>query len=228
MKSFSYLITAAPCAFFRTPLWSCPHIFAGGVLGSALVSNTGLLATAGYLAAPAAPLPLDGPLAATVGVGTWFAALGACTGASALGFFVLWLNMVPAFRPTFYRRRTMGQYVHGEWNDPERTFRTWGASRNDARALLLTRRSTCYWPSEAIVGAWLRENWAEWTALNNFGLPAATRPKWFDEKWRAMFPREWLPGTFSIGNYQAMMKIDDNHDDEDLTIQGGFHPLDDK
>ena len=45
---------------------------------------------------------------------------------------------------------------------------------------------TRYWPEKAVVVAWVNEHWASWQAEK-------TRPTWFDEKWKKIFPPGWLP-----------------------------------
>ena len=64
--------------------------------------------------------------------------------------------------------------------------KSYGASQNDSRARTLSIYANRYWPRETVVRAWLRENWDEWA-------DPLTRPKWFKQKWRNLFPEEWLP-----------------------------------
>ena len=95
--------------------------------------------------------------------------------------------MVPRFRPTMWRRCTTQQYVElTMWQECTRD--SWGPTRNDARARLLKVTANRYWPRKAIVTAWLREHWEEWEH-------PATRPTWFTNRWRSMFPPGWLPAT---------------------------------
>ena len=84
-----------PLLFFRMPFFACPHIWAGGTV-AALLSNVALLAAAVHLAGGA------GALAAFPA----FEVLGACAGAEALGFLLMWANAVPRFRHTLWKRWT--------------------------------------------------------------------------------------------------------------------------
>ena len=169
--------------WFRMVFFCCPHIWAGAIVAAAF-SNFALLAAAFHLggsdggSAAAALLGGGGPTAA-------FALLGGCVVVAALGFGLVWANMVPRFRPTLWRRRTLQMHCElGQWPRPPYT--DWGGRREDARALLLNVWATRYWPRKALVQAWAREHWSTWKN-------PATRPHWFDAAWLALWPLGWLP-----------------------------------
>ena len=81
--------------------------------------------------------------------------------------------------------RHVRQHAELSWWE-ECTHDDWGPTRNDARAYLLNSRPNRYWPREALVKAWLREEWDTWQ-------DEATRPAWFCAAWRDLFPPDWLP-----------------------------------
>ena len=167
-----------PLMWCRMPFLACPHIWAGGTV-AALLSNVALLAAAVHLAGD------DVAAGEALAAFPAFGVLGACAGAEALGFLLVWANMVPRYRPTLWKRRTVRQHVELTlWE--ECTHYSWGPTRNDARAFVLSFWPNRYWPREALVKAWLRENWA--------AIQAA--PWFLDERgepWRAHFPPGWLP-----------------------------------
>ena len=70
---------------------------------AALLSNAALLVAALHFA--------GGGRGAEATAFPAFEVLGVCTAAEALGFAVVWLNMVPRYRPTLWRRRTAQQHV---------------------------------------------------------------------------------------------------------------------
>ena len=164
-----------PLLFVRMPFLACPHIWAGGTV-AALLSNVALLAAAVHLAGGA------GALAAFPA----FEVLGACAGAEALGFLLVWANVVERFRPTLWRRRTTQQHVELTlWEGGTYTGRH-GFSPDDSKAQVLKVFDRRYWPKKALVTAWLHEHWAAWK-------DEATRPRWFDARWRRLFKPDWLP-----------------------------------
>ena len=170
-------MSAVPLLFYRTPFFACPHIWAAGTVAT-LLSNIALLAVVVHLAG-------DDVAAEALAAFPAFAVLGACAGAEALGFLLVWANMVPRYRPTLWRWRTKSQHAElTHWEGC--TDDTWGSTRNDARAFLLELFANRYWPREALVKAWLREEWA-----------AIRASPWFlderGEPWRAHFPPGWLP-----------------------------------
>ena len=110
----------------------------------------------------------------------------ACHVASLCGFLMLWFNMVPEYRKTFYKRLTTQQHVETNiWRlcPPSVSY---GPTETDSRARTLASWSSRYWPRKAIVKAWVREHWDEW-------MDPETRPKWFTEEWRNLFPPGYLP-----------------------------------
>ena len=108
--------------------------------------------------------------------------LGVCAAAEALGFLLVWTNMVPRYRHTMWRRRTVKEHAElTRWEDC--TSFEWGPTRNDSRAQLLGSWSNAHWPRKALITAWLRENWE-----------AIQSAPWFTPEWRAHFPKEWLEG----------------------------------
>ena len=105
-----------------------------------------------------------------------------------LGLSLVWTNMVPASRSTFYRRDTPAGYVVHLWHANTLTGRH-GYAPNDSKARVLKAYANRYWPRKELVVAWLRENWDGWTD------PATPTPKWFTKKWRRLIPKEWLPSN---------------------------------
>ena len=178
------VVIAAPLLWFRMPFFVCPHIWAGGIVATAL-SNTALLGVAFHLAEGAGVTAETGGgggggLASS---GPAFEMLAACVGAEVIGSLLVWISMVPRYRPSLWRRRTARQHVELTlWE--ECTFHKWGPTRNDARAKVLAGYANCYWPNKALVTAWVNENWAAWQAAP---------PHWFTAKWKALFPPDWLP-----------------------------------
>ena len=171
--------TASPLIWYHIPYFACPHIWSGSVV-AALLSNAALLATAFRVgdAGRAASILDGGELAA-------FKMLGACAAAEVLGAALVWTNMVKRYRPTLWRRRTCKQHVAlALWANGTKD--RWGPTRADARAYTLHQFANRYWPSKALVTAWLAEHWAAWTCPD-------TAPAWFTPKWRSRFPEGWLP-----------------------------------
>ena len=172
---------AAPLLWFRMPFWTTPHIWFGASLAT-LASNAALLGVASHLAADGQGgsghrIGDGGPAAAA------FAVLGALAAVEALGFLLVWANMVPRYCPTLYRRRTTQQHMElVRWD--ECANKEWGPSKSDARAQMLRFYSNRYWPKKEIVAAWLREHWDDWHA---------DPPRWFTPAWRALFDPRMLP-----------------------------------
>ena len=159
-----------------------PHIYAGATV-TAVVSNVVLLVTAFHLA--------DADGKAAVGSAWSFTVLGTCAAVEALGFFLLWLNMVPEFRRTLWQRRTTRQHVElALWEAGTYTGR-YGRSLNDSKAQILSSFCVRYWPPKDIVAAWVRKNWDTWK-------DEASRPKWFNKRFRRMFPAGYLPENLDM------------------------------
>ena len=173
--------SAVPLLWLRLPVWACPHIWSGGII-AAVLSNVALLATAFHLGGDGASSAIEPAWA--------FSLLAACVGFEALGFFLVWKNIVPKYRSTFWGRRTTQQHVELTlWEQGTYTGRG-GHSSNDSRSRVLKFFANRYWPRKAKVVAWLHENWPEWQN-------EATRPTWFTKRWRGLFDDDWLPGKIS-------------------------------
>ena len=180
LLNFGYfvIVSAVPLLSARTPIFVTPHIWAGGTV-AAILSNAALLAVAIRLAGGEA---LAFPA---------FEVLGACTGAEVLGFMLVWAAMVPSFRPTLWKRRTLRDHVRLTlWDGGTYTGRH-GFSPDDSKAQVLRVFARRYWPEKALVTAWLQEHWATWT-------DKATRPSWFTKKFRRLFPPDWLPTQLDL------------------------------
>jgi len=160
------------------------HVWAGGIV-TAVLSNFALLAAAFHFAGGG-----DGGAAALRGFPV-FEVLGVCVGAEALGFLLVWTNMVKRYRSTFYQRRTLRQHVAlSMWDGGKYTGRH-GFSPDDSKGQVLKVLSRRYWPKDDVIKKWLRKHWSK------FDNPA-TRPAWFNSKWLDMLPREWLPARPSM------------------------------
>ena len=195
------VIFSAPLLWLRMPCFACPHIWAGGTV-AALLSNAALLAAALHLAG-------DDALATFPA----FEVLGACAGAEALGCLLVWTNMVKRYRRTLWRRCTMHHFMQTLWEDC--TLAEWGdtlsrgwipppaqsSTRNASRAIQLVVHANRYWPREALVKAWLREQWvaiqAEAANFVDPMHPDATLEANTEEGpqgwWVGIFPPGWLP-----------------------------------
>ena len=167
------VVSAAPLLTVRPPMWVCPPIWAGGTV-AALLSNFALLSAAVHLA--------GGGDTEALAAFPAFEVLGACAGAEALGFLLVWANVVERFRPTLWRRRTVRQHCEETMWVICAPSSTYGPTRNDSRARKLATYTNRYWPSKALVTAWLRENW-----------DAIKAARWHTAEWRAHFPASWLP-----------------------------------
>jgi hypothetical protein len=192
------VVTAMPSLWWRSPFFTCPHLWTGGIVG-ATVSNFALMGSALHFGGN------DG-LPASSGITTYadtilrdgwaFPLLGACVGVSLLGFSLVWTNMVPAYRPTFYRRDTHARFVEHMWHTNTMTGRH-GYEPNDSKAQVLKFYANRYWPRKELVTSWLRDNWDDWMDTTT------PTPKWFNKKWRRLFPKDWLPSDISNWGYFA-------------------------
>ena len=194
------MVTAGPPLWWRAPFGACPHLWAGGIVATA-ISNFALMGTALHFSGDNGDLTSSPGSASTyadalIHNGWAFPLLGACVGVSLLGFFLVWTNMVPAYRPTFYRRDTCAQHVEHHWHANTMTGRH-GYEPNDSKARVLKAFANRYWPRKELVTSWLRDNWDDWMDTTT------PTPKWFNKKWRRMFPKDWLPSDISNWGYFA-------------------------
>ena len=98
-------------------------------------------------------------------------------------------NVVPAFRHTFYRHRTMAAHVREFWWN-EATATTMpngelatGCDRETIRAYHVMGYARCYWPMDQVED-FVREGWARWQR---------DQPVWFTDEWIARVPPEFIP-----------------------------------
>ena len=90
---FGYLLLFCPLPWARHPFCMCPHIYAGGVVGTNL-SNAALLIVSLRVGAT--------PPSSVAGM-SWFGLAGVFLAAEVLGALALYINMVPAYRKTYVR-----------------------------------------------------------------------------------------------------------------------------
>ena len=96
---------AAPFPLLRLPFHVTPSVYAGVIAWNLLLSNPGMAAAAFFVFERAPNLASQTVAIALVGV------TAGCALAAALGM----ANVVPAFRHTFYRHRTMAAHVREYW-----------------------------------------------------------------------------------------------------------------
>ena len=115
----------------------------------------------------------------------WYALAGA-TATALFGAALLCATMNKARRHTFYKPKTLRQYVD-EWHWETRTVARIGTGQDAARAHTCTSFASRYLP-EAKVKAWLAGHWAAWEE---------DPPVWYTAAWRRKvgknFPAEWYP-----------------------------------
>ena len=168
---------AAPIPFFRHPVWLSPLVYSGFVLWTLFAANPLMLALALHYDAT---LPINPRL-------LWIV-LGGATAVCVLCALLAFQLMVPSFRSTFYRHRTLAMHLREfHWN---RETKWDGASIecNDdldaVRARILKTYAKNYWPGD-LARQWARDGWARW--LSN-------PPVWFTKKWQKRMPEEWFRG----------------------------------
>ena len=168
---------SAPHPCYRHPCWLSPLVYSGFGVWTLFAANPLMLALALHFDAT---LPLSPRL-------LWIALVGAtvtCVLCALLAFQL----MVPSFRGTFYRHRTLAMHLREfHWNSATK----WDGGSvecNDdleaVRARILKMYAQNYWPVDLAKG-WVRERWARW--LTN-------PPVWFSKKWQRRIPEEWFGG----------------------------------
>ena len=179
--AFFVICTAAPCTWVRQPMIACPHVYTATVC-VALVSSLAMVVTVFHLSQ--APTPI-GELQISKDEVWGMVAIG--LGAVAFGLLLMFSAMVKTYRKSFTMRCTQQQHIENHlWAECTYTTSAFGTSRNDARARMLTKFATRYWPAAEKVKEWIHDHWAEWN-------DPATQPVWFDKKFIKMFPSSWLP-----------------------------------
>ena len=81
---------------------------------------------------------------------------------AALGVALVMAKMVPEYRKTFFRHRTMKTHVREfHWNREPYMYNGEMQEQEKIRAEILTSYARFYWPME-LVEAFVREGWARW------------------------------------------------------------------
>ena len=169
------IMMAAPFPILRYPWMVTPSVYAGVIAWNLLLSNPGMAAAAFFAFERAPNLASQAVAIALVGV------TAGCALAAALGM----ANVVPTFRPTFYRHRTGAVHMREFWWKRESYM--WDGEMQEQekiRAEILTSYARCYWPTD-LVEAFVQEGRARWVG---------EEPEWFTEEWRARIPPEFTPG----------------------------------
>ena len=175
----AFIVTlAAPFSVMRVPNLLSPSVYAGCIVWTSLISNPGMALLA-FLAFERTPAFTQRAVVMTLGGLTAGGALAAALGMA---------NMVPAYRHTFYRHRTMATHVREWWWNEAMAVRIDGelvlnCDRETVRVDVLKNHARCYWPMD-LVEVFVRENWARWVR---------EEPEWFDEDWKARVPARFVP-----------------------------------
>ena len=174
---------AAPFAWARHPFILTPSVWSGWFIWALFIANPLMLVFA---------LHHDVPL--FISPRRLWIALGVATAVCAFSLILAFQLMVPAFRDTFYRHRTLSTYIRdSQWTRSTKLDGSRIESNDDldvVRARTLKTYAKAYWPMD-LARVWVRKGWARW--LSN-------PPTWFTKKWRARVPEEWFDGGDGDGS----------------------------
>lgn len=174
---FFCLLMAVPTSILRDPHLASPHIYAGFILYTTIVSNPLMLALAIFFdKTDGVAANLATASSIQLRYSTLSIILGVSTALAWLAIALSLLNVQADYRHTFYRRKTYRQYT---FDDSESVWHTGVVSRlgfgNDAvKANCLQYDSPSYWN---------KDNVQSWLTRSKIQALYDTRPAWFTKAW---------------------------------------------